>query len=92
MKSSISIVVFMMLLLFISDIGSTNGSEEDNEKVAMVQSKKYRGTCLHVKCRGACGAEGYKDGACLVTAATKAAVCMCANLPWAGGGKVLQTS
>ncbi|KAL8038327.1 hypothetical protein ABFX02_11G099600 [Erythranthe guttata] len=96
MKSSILSVIFMMLLLFISDIGSANESEEKEEKlVVAIQSKTYKGACRDAKCRSTCVSEGYKDGACFsirtikFCLCSKKKFCVCSDLPSASGKKIL---
>ncbi|KAL8038328.1 hypothetical protein ABFX02_11G099700 [Erythranthe guttata] len=88
MKNSILIVVFMMLLLFISDIGSANESKGKEEKlIGGIQSRIYKGVCQDAKCRSTCVSEGYNDGACF-SLQNRKKNCVCYETRLTGGKKI----
>ncbi|KAL8061441.1 hypothetical protein ABFS82_02G086500 [Erythranthe guttata] len=70
-------IVFLMVLVFINDIGSANAMEENQEKIHIRVSKTYTGLCVLPKCVSTCKSEGLLDGQCAPLA--KTLVCLCSD-------------
>ncbi|KAL7094396.1 hypothetical protein ACP275_11G101200 [Erythranthe tilingii] len=65
MRSSNNLILsalFLMVLLFINDIGLANGA---GGEIRMQRSTTYKGfICIPAKCKSACKAEHFVDGFC----------------------------
>ncbi|KAL7119878.1 hypothetical protein ACP275_02G088500 [Erythranthe tilingii] len=80
MKSSNHLIlsfVFLMVLVFINDIGSANATEENQEKFLIRVSKTYTGLCALPKCVSTCKSEGLLEGQCAPLG--KRLVCLCSD-------------
>ncbi|KAL7119880.1 hypothetical protein ACP275_02G088700 [Erythranthe tilingii] len=83
MKSSNHLIlsfVFLMVLVFINDIGSANAMEKNREKFLIRVSKTYTGLCAFPKCMSTCKSEGLLEGRCVPLG--KTLVCFCSDFHW----------
>ncbi|KAL7119882.1 hypothetical protein ACP275_02G088900 [Erythranthe tilingii] len=83
MKSSnhfVLSIVFLMVLVFINDIGSANAAEENEEKMLITKSKTYKGLCTAPKCMSTCKSERFLEGHCVSQGNTL--VCFCSDFRW----------
>ncbi|KAL8038324.1 hypothetical protein ABFX02_11G099300 [Erythranthe guttata] len=83
MRSSNNLILsalFLMMLLFINDIGLANGA--GGETPRMQRSQTYKGfMCIPKKCKSACKGENWVNGFCAgKILSCKKRVCFCSNI------------